>query len=51
MPGTKHFGRMQYNVSRGLREIVAPRQTMSRDHWRSVLEEFGGDLLVDFRPS
>ena len=27
MPGTKHFGRMQYNVSRGLREIVAPRQT------------------------
>lgn len=42
MPGTKHFGRMQYNVSRGLREIVAPRQTMSRDHWRSVLEEFGG---------
>jgi hypothetical protein len=42
MPGTKHFGRMQYNVSRGLREIVAPRQTMSKIQWRSVLEEFGG---------
>jgi hypothetical protein len=42
MPGTNHFGRMQYNVSRGLREIVAPRQTMSNAQWHSVLEEFGG---------
>lgn len=23
MPGTRHFSRMQYNVARGLREIVA----------------------------
>jgi hypothetical protein len=42
MPGTKHFGRMQYNVARGLREIVAPRQTMSKVQWTRVLEEFGG---------
>lgn len=42
MPGTKHFTRMQYNVSRGLREIVAPRQTMSKAQWARVLEEFGG---------
>lgn len=42
MPGTKHFGRMQYNVARGLREIVAPRQTMPNAQWRRVLEEFGG---------
>ncbi|WP_367181164.1 HNH endonuclease [uncultured Ramlibacter sp.] len=41
MPGTKHFGRMQYNVARGLREIVAPRQTMTREQWARVLKEFG----------
>ena len=40
MPGTKHFTRMQYNVSRGLREIIAPRQTMSKADWSRVLEEF-----------
>ena len=33
---------MQYNVSRGLREIIAPRQTMSKDQWGRVLQEFGG---------
>lgn len=42
MPGTKHFTRMQYNVSRGLREIIAPRQTMPRKEWLRVLHEFGG---------
>lgn len=42
MPGTKHFGRMQYNVARGLREIVAPRQTLSKPQWERVLHEFGG---------
>jgi hypothetical protein len=42
MPGTKHIGRMQYNVARGLREIVAPRQTMSTVQWKQLLEEFGG---------
>jgi hypothetical protein len=42
MPGTNHFGRMQYHVARGLREIVAPRQTMSKAQWQAVLEEFGG---------
>lgn len=41
MPGTKHFTRMQYNVSRGLREIIAPRQTMSKADWARVLQEFG----------
>lgn len=40
MPGTKHFTRMQYNVSRGLREIIAPRQTMSKADWKRVLEDF-----------
>jgi len=42
MPGTKHFGRMPYHVARGLREIVAPRQTMSKAQWQTVLEELGG---------
>lgn len=42
MPGTKHFGRMLYNVARGLREIVAPRQTMPTAQWKRVLEEFRG---------
>lgn len=40
MPGTKHFTRMQYNVSRGMREIIAPRQTMSKADWKRVLEDF-----------
>jgi hypothetical protein len=42
MPGTRHFSRMQYNVSRGLREIVAPKQVMSNAHWQSIADEFGG---------
>jgi hypothetical protein len=33
---------MQYNVSRGLREIVAPKQTMPKAQWKRVLDEFGG---------
>src|SRR5258706_6986700 len=42
MPGTNHFTRMQYNVSRGLREIVAPRQTMPKEQWERIKTEFGG---------
>ncbi|NMQ27997.1 hypothetical protein E4Q23_09645 [Candidatus Accumulibacter phosphatis] len=42
MPGTKHFTRMQYNVSRGLREIVAPRQTMPTAQWQHLKDEFDG---------
>ena len=42
MPGTKHFTRMQYTVSRGLREIVAPRQTMSPAQWENIKVEFNG---------
>ncbi len=42
MPGTKHFTRMKYNVSRGLREIVAPRQTMPTAEWERIKDEFGG---------
>src|ERR1700752_1895750 len=42
MPGTRHFDRMQYNVARGLREIVAPRQTMHKAQWEQIKEEFGG---------
>ena len=45
MPGTKHFSRMQYNVSRALREIVAPRQTMRKEQWERVKDEFGGLCL------
>jgi len=41
MPGTSHFTRMQYHVSRGLRETVAPRQTMSPAEWLRVRQEFG----------
>jgi hypothetical protein len=35
MPGTNHFGRMQYNVARGLREIVAPNHVESAMEWGS----------------
>jgi hypothetical protein len=42
LPGTKHFGRMQYDVARGLRDIVAPRQTMPTAQWKAVLDAFGG---------
>lgn len=42
MPGTKHFSRMHYHVSRGLREIVAPRQTMSKLEWETVKQAFDG---------
>jgi hypothetical protein len=40
--GTKHFPRLSYNVSRGLREIVAPLQTMSDRDWNNLLQEFHG---------
>ncbi len=40
MVGTKHFTRMQYHVARGLREILAPRQTMTRHHWEEIKREF-----------
>jgi len=40
MKGTKHFPRLNYNVSRGLREIVAPIQTMSDRDWDTLLQEF-----------
>lgn len=42
MPGTKHFTRMQYNVARGLREIVAPRQSMPTAQWQHLKDEFDG---------
>lgn len=45
MPGTKHFSRMQYNVARGLREIVAPRQTMPSTQWEHIKQEFGGTCV------
>lgn len=45
MPGTRHFTRMQYNVARGLREIVAPRQTMRKAQWEQIKQEFGGRCI------
>jgi len=36
---------MQYNVARGLREIVAPRQTMSTKQWEEIRLEFGGRCI------
>jgi hypothetical protein len=42
MVGTSHFSRMLYNFERGLREIVSPRQTLSKRVWATVVEEFGG---------
>ena len=36
---------MQYNVARGLREIVAPRQTMRKAHWEQIKQEFSGHCL------
>ncbi len=38
--GTKHFPRLGYNVSRGLREVVAPVQTMPQADWDVLLVEF-----------
>ncbi|WP_295872575.1 HNH endonuclease [uncultured Zhongshania sp.] len=40
MAGTKHFTRMHYHVSRGLREIVAPRQTMPKKEWEEIKRSF-----------
>jgi 5-methylcytosine-specific restriction endonuclease McrA len=45
MPGTQFFSRMTYNVSRGLREIVAPRQSMSRKQWEAIKAEFNGQCV------
>jgi hypothetical protein len=38
--GTQHFSRMNYNVRRGLREIVAPCHRVSKKDWVSILAEF-----------
>lgn len=40
MKGTQHFTRMNYNVRRGLREIVAPDHRVSKEKWTLVLAEF-----------
>ena len=40
MKGTQHFGRMNYNVRRGLREIVAPSHKMAMSEWEEILQEF-----------
>lgn len=42
MKGTQHFSRMNYNVRRGLREIVAPDHRVSKQEWALVLAEFDG---------
>ena len=40
MPGTRHFPRMTYHVSRCLREIVAPIQTLPTKQWETLKAEF-----------
>ncbi len=40
--GTRHFPRLAYNAARGLREIVAPVQTMPGEVWDAILQEFQG---------
>jgi len=42
MKGTQHFSRMNYNVRRGLREIVAPDHRVSKQEWALALAEFDG---------
>ena len=42
MAGTRHFPRMNYNVSRGLREIVASSHQMTKEDWAETLQEFDG---------
>ncbi len=42
MKGTRHFPRLAYNAARGLREIVAPVQTMPGAVWDGILQEFEG---------
>jgi len=51
MPGTRHFSRMQYHVSRGLREVVAPRQTMPKVLWGHIKGEFGGRCAYCRQPA
>jgi len=40
MAGTRHFPRMNYNVRRGLREIVASSHLMTKSEWADTLREF-----------
>lgn len=40
MKGTQYFSRLNYNVQRGLREIVAPAHRISDQDWARVLCEF-----------
>jgi hypothetical protein len=42
MKGTQHFSRMNYNVRRGLREIVAPSHKITKSEWAAILAEFDG---------
>lgn len=39
MPGTRHFSRMNYNVQRGLRELLNDRY-ISTAEWKEVLAHF-----------
>jgi hypothetical protein len=38
--GTNHFSRLDYNVRRGLREIVSPSHRLSAETWREISAEF-----------
>jgi hypothetical protein len=40
MAGTRHFTRMNYNVSRGLREIVTSSHKMTEREWKDTQQEF-----------
>ena len=40
MKGTQHFIRMNYNVRRGLREIVAPSHRLPKTEWATILKNF-----------
>lgn len=39
MPGTRHFSRMNYNVQRGLRELLNER-FITKAQWRAILDFF-----------
>ncbi|MEE9928554.1 HNH endonuclease signature motif containing protein [Microvirgula aerodenitrificans] len=51
MKGTKHFSRMNYNVRRGLREIVASDHKISDRDWKLILSEFNGTCAYCGEPA
>jgi hypothetical protein len=50
MAGTQHFHRIRYNVRRGLREIIASRQTLPETEWAAILHVFQSECAYCGQP-